>query len=171
MKLVKFAPAIAATLVLAACSTANQVATATTDAVKATGNAVAGAATATTDAVKGAATATKDAVKGAMTSAQPEFETAGYFCQVQGKKKVVSATYTFVNGKPEMATIKLDGKVVGHEMKFDPKYQDGTRFVEGKKVWSLGTDNNFTKASVANTVPVMFTSNNKILAKHCEIAK
>lgn len=166
MKLVKFAPAIAAALVLAACSTADKVATAATDAVKATGNAVAGAATATTDAVKGAATATKDAVKGAMAS--PELQTAGYFCDVHGKRKVVSATYAFLNGKADSVTLTIDGKVVG-DLKFDEKYEDGSRFVAGNRVWSL--DSGFAQNTVSKTVPVQYRSNDKIVAKNCEIAK
>lgn len=157
MKLVKFAPAIAATLVLAACSTADKVATATTDAVKATGN-----------AVVGAATATKDAMKGAMTSAQPHFETAGYFCEVKGKRKVVSATYAFVNGQADSVTLTVDGAVVG-DMKYDANYQDGTRFVNGNRVWSL--DYGFAQNTVSKTVPVQYRSNNNIVAKNCEIAK
>lgn len=146
MKLVKFAPAIAAALVLAACSTADKVATATTD----------------------AATATKDAMKGAMTSAQPHFETAGYFCEVKGKRKVVSATYAFINGQADSVTLTVDGAVVG-DMKYDASYQDGTRFVNGNRVWSL--DYGFAQNTVSKTVPVQYRSNNNIVAKNCEIAK
>ncbi|MDO4697396.1 MAG: Holliday junction resolvase [Pasteurellaceae bacterium] len=168
MKLVKFAPAIAATLVLAACTTPNKIATATTDAMKATGNAVAGAATATTDAVKGAATATKDAVKGAKVSVKPELQTAAYLCDVKGKRKVVSATYAFLNGKADLVTLSIDGKVVG-DLKFDEKYEDGSRFVAGNRVWSL--DSGFAPNTVSKTVPVQYRSNNNIVAKNCEIAK
>lgn len=65
---------------------------------------------------------------------------------------------------------KAKGKqVVGPEMKFDPTYKDGTRFVSGNKVWNL--DYGFSAATVGKTVPVMFTDNNKILAKNCKIAK
>lgn len=169
MKLVKFVPAIAATLVLAACSTAENMVSSTT-------NAVSNAASATTNAVSNAATATKDAVAGTMKSAsnalssKPTFETAAYFCDVQGKKnQVVSATYAFVNGKIDTATITINRKVVGQEMKLDPSYKDGTQFVEGKKVWAL--EGGFTQATASKTMPIMFTDNNQILAKNCEIAK
>ena len=169
MKLVKFVPAIAATLVLAACSTAGNVVSSTT-------NAVSNAASTTTNAVSNAATATKDTVAGTMKSAsnalssKPTFETAAYLCDVKGKRnQVVSATYAFVNGKIETATITINRKVVGEAMKLDPSYADGTKFVEGKKVWSL--ESGFTQATASKTMPIMFTDNNQILARNCEFAK
>ncbi|MFC1136769.1 hypothetical protein ACFGZQ_05150 [Pasteurella multocida] len=105
-----------------------------------------------------------------MKSSEPTFETAAYFCDVKGKKsQVVSATYTFVNGKADSATVTINRQVVGHEMKLDSTYQDGVRFVEGNKVWSL--DNGFAASTVGTTAAVMFTDNNKILAKNCTNAK
>ncbi|MGC7560336.1 hypothetical protein [Pasteurella sp. PK-2025] len=105
-----------------------------------------------------------------MVKAQPTFETAAYFCDVRGKKnQVVSATYAFVNGKADSATITINRKVVGQEMKLDTAYQDGVRFVEGQKVWSL--DYGFAANTVNSTAAVMFTDNNKILAKNCVNAK
>ncbi|MDO5055462.1 hypothetical protein ACFSAV_07880 [Pasteurella oralis] len=105
-----------------------------------------------------------------MKASEPAFETAAYFCDVRGKKnQVVSVTYAFVGGKADSATVSINRKVVGHEMKLDSSYQDGVRFVEGKKVWSL--DYGFAAETVGTTVPVMFTDNNKILAKNCRIAK
>ncbi|EEX51057.1 membrane protein [Pasteurella multocida] len=108
-----------------------------------------------------------------MVSTQPTFETAAYFCDVQGKRnQVVSATYAFVNGKADSATVTINRQVVGEEMKFDSTYKDGVRFVEGKKVWALGgLDNSFAADTVSSTVPVMFTDNNRILARNCLIAK
>ncbi|AKD37884.1 hypothetical protein I926_02780 [Pasteurella multocida subsp. multocida OH4807] len=101
---------------------------------------------------------------------EPKFETAAYFCDVKGKKnQVVSVTYAFVDSKADSATVSINRKVVGHEMKLDGAYQDGVRFVEGNKVWSL--DYGFAANTVNTTVPVMFTDNNKILAKNCRIAK
>lgn len=119
-----------------------------------------------------------DGVKNAANSvmgAKPEFKTAAYFCDAYGyKNQVVSATYAFVQGKPYSATVTINSKakgkqVVGAEMKLDASYKDGVRFVEGKKFWNL--DSNFSAATVAKSVPVMFTDNNKILAKNCKIAK
>lgn len=101
---------------------------------------------------------------------EPSFETAAYFCDVQGKKnQTVSATYTFVNGKIDSATISINRKVVGDDMKVNAAYNDGTQFVEGKKVWTL--DNGFSQASAAKTLPIMFTDNNKILARNCVLAR
>ncbi|MGC6406451.1 hypothetical protein ACNO7K_08445 [Bisgaard Taxon 45] len=106
----------------------------------------------------------------AMKSSEPTFETAAYFCDVKGKKnQVVSATYAFVNGKADSATVTINRKVVGQEMKLDSSYQDGVRFVESNKVWSL--DNGFAASTVSTTAAVMFTDNNKILAKNCTNAK
>lgn len=145
MNLVKFVPTMAAALVLVACSTENSMSSTKQEAP-----------------MKETSTM--------MKSAQPTFETAAYFCDVKGKRnKVVSATYAFVNGKIDTATVTVDGVVVGHEMKLDPSYQDGTQFVEGKKVWSL--ESGFTQATASKTVPIMFTSDNRILAKNCEVAK
>lgn len=143
MKLVKMIPAVAATLIIVACS-----------------NADANGANATK--------AASDAMKVAQST--PAFETAAYFCDVSGKKnKVVSATYAFVDGKIDTATITINRKVVGQEMKLDPSYQDGTKFVEGNKVWSL--ESGFTQATASKVVPIMFTDNNRILARNCKIAK
>ncbi|MXN89558.1 hypothetical protein K7G92_000210 [Pasteurella canis] len=105
-----------------------------------------------------------------MKVSEPTFETAAYFCDVKGKRnQVVSVTYAFVDGKADSATVSINRKVVGDEMKLDSAYKDGTRFVEGNKVWSL--DEGFTAKTVNTTVPVMFTDNNKILARNCDIAK
>lgn len=143
MKLMKFVPAIAATLVLAACSTENSSAP-----------------------TKKEGMMQEDMAK----SAAPTFEVVPYFCDVKGKKNtVVTATYAFLNGKVDTATVSIDNVVVGHEMKLDTAYQDGTKFVEGKKVWSL--DHGFTQETAEKTVPVMFTSDNKILAKNCRMAR
>ncbi|MDH3001819.1 hypothetical protein [Pasteurella multocida] len=103
-------------------------------------------------------------------SSEPTFETVAYFCDVKGKKnQVVSATYTFVNSKADSATVTINRQVVGHEMKLDSTYQDGVRFVEGNKVWLL--DNGFVANTVGTTAAVMFTDNNKILARNCTNAK
>lgn len=148
MKLVKMIPAVAATLIIAACSNADAN---------------------STNVAKTASDAMKN-VSAAVKSSMPTFETAAYFCDVSGKKKqVVSATYAFVDGKIDTATITINRKVVGQEMKLDPSYQDGTKFVEGNKVWSL--ESGFTQATASKVIPIMFTDNNRILARNCEIAK
>lgn len=105
------------------------------------------------------------------TSSAPALETAAYYCDVRGKRKVVSATYEFVNGTAESVTLTIDGKVVG-DLKLDKSYEDGVRFVAGKgnkRVWSL--DSGFSQSTIASTVPVQYRSNDKILAKNCEVIK
>lgn len=101
------------------------------------------------------------------TQSEVTFKTAGYFCSVSGKKKVVSATYTFIKEQPDSVTLSIDGAVVG-DLAFDPSYQDGTRFVAGQRIWSL--EQGFSQNTVEKTVPVMYVSKNRIVAKYCEIA-
>lgn len=106
-----------------------------------------------------------------MVSSAPALETAAYYCDVRGKRKVVSATYEFVNGAAESVTLTVDGKVVG-DLKLDKSYEDGVRFVAGKgnkRVWSL--DSGFSQSTIASTVPVQYRSNDKIVAKNCEVIK
>ncbi|MWR47789.1 hypothetical protein, partial [Escherichia coli] len=77
--------------------------------------------------------------------------------------------YTFSNGEPSTATVTINKKVVGKDLKVDTAYKDGVKFVSGTKVWSL--DTGFNSKTAETTVPVMFTSNNQILAKNCAVAK
>lgn len=154
-----FISTLIATLALSACSTATDVASSTANVVKDVANT-------TTETVKNTTTSAMDSMKGK----QPVFETAAYFCDASGKKnQVVSAVYAFIDGKIDSATITMNRKVIGPEMKFDATYKDGVRFVEGQKVWSL--DYGFAQNTVSKTVPVMFTDNNNIVAKNCTIVK
>ncbi|NBI12376.1 hypothetical protein GVX81_01770 [[Haemophilus] felis] len=104
------------------------------------------------------------------TSSAPALVPAAYRCDVHGKRKVVSATYEFVGGATESVTLTIDGKVVG-DLKLDKSYEDGVRFVagNGKRVWSL--DSGFSQKTLETTVPVQYRSNDKIVAKNCEIIK
>lgn len=105
-----------------------------------------------------------------MAKSEKTLVPVGYICDVKGKKnKVVSATYEVRGNEVVAVTVMVDGVVVGHEMKLNPSYKDGIQFVEGKKVWSL--DEGFSRATINKTDPVMFTSNNKILAKNCHVAQ
>ncbi|QLB20158.1 hypothetical protein A6B43_00695 [Vespertiliibacter pulmonis] len=171
MKLTKIFAALVVAGALAACNeTSNPVTSAVNgvkDVASSAANGVKEAATSATNAVTTAVENTANSAK-QMVSSQPTFETAAYYCDVEGKKnQVVSVTYAFVDGKVDSATVSIHKKVVGQEMKFDSAYKDGTRFVEGNKVWSL--DYGFSAATVGKTVPVMFTDNNKILAKSCQV--
>ncbi|MCT8535597.1 Holliday junction resolvase [Glaesserella parasuis] len=97
-------------------------------------------------------------------------KTVTYTCSVNGKtNQPVSAVYTFNNGEPSTATVTINKKVVGENLKVDATYQDGVKFVSGTNVWSL--DIGFSAKTAETTVPVMFTANNQILAKNCVVTK
>ncbi|WP_303820153.1 Holliday junction resolvase [Actinobacillus minor] len=173
MKLIKLLPTLGAIAVLAACSTASDIASSTVSAVgnagsavvdsaKAAGGAVVDGAKAAGNVVADGATATKDLLTGS--------KTVSYTCDASGKtNQPVVAVYTFSNGEPSTATVTINKKVVGKDLKVDPAYKDGVKFVSGTKVWSL--DTGFNSKTAETTVPVMFTSNNQILAKNCAVAK
>ncbi|EEV24533.1 excinuclease ABC subunit A [Actinobacillus minor 202] len=173
MKLIKLLPTLGAIAVLAACSTASDIASSTVSAVgnagsavvdgaKAAGGAVVDGAKAAGNVVADGATATKDLLTGS--------KTVSYTCDASGKtNQPVVAVYTFSNGEPSTATVTINKKVVGKDLKVDTAYKDGVKFVSGTKVWSL--DTGFNSKTAETTVPVMFTSNNQILAKNCAVAK
>ncbi|ATW43617.1 hypothetical protein [Glaesserella parasuis] len=151
MKLVKLLPTFAAAAILTACSTVSDVASSTANIE---GNAGSTAVDSTT-AAKNITTGSK---------------TVTYTCSVNGKtNQPVSAVYTFNNGEPSTATVTINKKVVGENLKVDATYQDGVKFVSGTNVWSL--DIGFSAKTAETTVPVMFTANNQILAKNCVVTK
>lgn len=151
MKLVKLLPTFAAAAILTACSTVSDVASSTANIE---GNAGSTAVDSTT-AAKNITTGSK---------------TVTYTCSVNGKtNQPVSAVYTFNNGEPSTATVTINKKAVGENLKVDATYQDGVKFVSGTNVWSL--DIGFSAKTAETTVPVMFTANNQILAKNCVVAK
>lgn len=151
MKLVKLLPTFAAAAVLAACSTVSDVASSTA-------NIEGNAGSTAVDSI----TAAKNITTGS--------KTVTYTCSVNGKtNQPVSAVYTFNNGEPSTATVTINKKVVGENLKVDATYQDGVKFVSGTNVWSL--DIGFSAKTAETTVPVMFTANNQILAKNCTVAK
>ncbi|MDG6309423.1 Holliday junction resolvase [Glaesserella parasuis] len=151
MKLVKLLPTFAAAAILTACSTVSDVASSTANIE---GNAGSTAVDSTT-AAKNITTGSK---------------TVTYTCSVNGKtNQPVSAVYTFNNGEPSTATVTINKKVVGENLKVDASYQDGVKFVSGTNVWSL--DIGFSAKTAETTVPVMFTANNQILAKNCVVTK
>ncbi|AMW17272.1 hypothetical protein [Glaesserella parasuis] len=151
MKLVKLLPTFAAAAILTACSTVSDVASSTANIE---GNAGSTAVDSTT-AAKNITTGSK---------------TVTYTCSVNGKtNQPVSAVYTFNNGEPSTATVTINKKVVGENLKVDATYQDDVKFVSGTNVWSL--DIGFSAKTAETTVPVMFTANNQILAKNCVVTK
>ncbi|MDE3964768.1 Holliday junction resolvase [Glaesserella parasuis] len=151
MKLVKLLPTFAAAAILTACSTVSDVASSTA-------NIEGNAGSTAVDSI----TAAKNITTGS--------KTVTYTCSVNGKtNQPVSAVYTFNNGEPSTATVTINNKVVGENLKVDATYQDGVKFVSGTNVWSL--DIGFSAKTAETTVPVMFTANNQILAKNCVVAK
>ncbi|MCT8695100.1 Holliday junction resolvase [Glaesserella parasuis] len=151
MKLVKLLPTFAAAAILTACSTVSDVASSTA-------NIEGNAGSTAVDSI----TAAKNITTGS--------KTVTYTCSVNGKtNQPVSAVYTFNNGEPSTATVTVNKKVVGENLKVDATYQDGVKFVSGTNVWSL--DIGFSAKTAETTVPVMFTANNQILAKNCVVAK
>ncbi|MDP0075492.1 Holliday junction resolvase [Glaesserella parasuis] len=151
MKLVKLLPTFAAAAILTACSTVSDVASSTA-------NIEGNAGSTAVDSI----TAAKNITTGS--------KTVTYTCSVNGKtNQPVSAVYTFNNGEPSTATVTINKKVVGENLKVDATYQDGVKFVSGTNVWSL--DMGFNAKTAETTVPVMFTANNQILAKNCTVAK
>lgn len=148
MKLVKLFSILGAVALLAACSGHSDAVSST---VKQTENVASHESTAT-------------------NSVQPETKTIAYACSVKGKtNQPVVAVYTFKNGEAETATVTIQKKTVGKNLKVDTAYQDGVKFVSGTNIWSL--DVGFNANTAEATVPVMFTANNVILAKNCAIAK
>ncbi|MDO9917867.1 Holliday junction resolvase [Glaesserella parasuis] len=151
MKLVKLLPTFAAAAILTACSTVSDVASSTA-------NIEGNAGSTAVDSI----TAAKNITTGS--------KTVTYTCSVNGKtNQPVSAVYTFNNDEPSTATVTINKKVVGENLKVDATYQDGVKFVSGTNVWSL--DIGFSAKTAETTVPVMFTANNQILAKNCVVAK
>ncbi|MEE3695747.1 Holliday junction resolvase [Glaesserella parasuis] len=151
MKLVKLLPTFAAAAILTACSTVSDVASSTANIEGNAGSTPVDSTTAAKNITTGSKTVT-------------------YTCSVNGKtNQPVSAVYTFNNGEPSTATVTINKKVVGENLKVDATYQDGVKFVSGTNVWSL--DIGFSAKTAETTVPVMFTANNQILAKNCVVTK
>lgn len=178
MKFVKYLPTLAAAAVLAACSTVSDAADSTVSAVSNAGSAVVdGAKTAgnaVVDTAKDAGTAVSNGVskvKNSVTGANTQ--TVNYFCSASGKKAPMSATYTFKNGKPQTATVTLNNKVIGKNLKVDSSYTDGAQFIDSKNVWTLS--DNISADTVRKAYPIMFTVKGKdadtIVAKDCSVAK
>lgn len=178
MKLVKFVPAIAATLVLAACSTAENMVSSTTNAVSsaasATTNAVSNAASATTNAVSNAATATKEAVTGTVSKTTEMLPTRNksvvYSCS---NKTTVTATYAFHNEEVKGANLKV-GKTAINGFIVNPELSqklDSATFTSGKYILSVNKDLAYSTAEKAEMV--MLTKQGKqmdtIVAKNCSI--
>lgn len=171
MKLVKFVPAIAATLVLAACSTASDVASSTAGAVSNAAGAVtetvSNAGAAVVNTVSGAADSTQAAVKTQVEKISTTSKSVAYKCL---NKVKVSATYAFEGDKPKAVNLQLGKKVITGLL-YDASNQDQPTFKSDKYVWNL--DNDFYQDIYKSGA--MLTEDGKdsdmILAKLCEVDK
>lgn len=157
MKLVKFAPALAAALVLSACSTASDVVSNTTDAV--------------VGGVSQAATSVKDGVSGAVKTVTDKFDTTTksvvYLC---GDNKLVTASYLFEGGKAKNVNITF-GKEVIKNLKVNEKAPNPVTFESKSYRWNADAD--FSLETFDKSSSVMLTKlgkkSDQILAKYCKI--
>lgn len=174
MKLVKFVPAVAATLVLAACSAGSNVVSNTADAVGNAANAVTGAVTATSNAVTGIATTVKETAAGELTKTEALLPTQNksvvYDCQ---NNTTVTATYAFHNEDVKGANLKvgktaIKGFVTNAELS---QKLDAVTFVSGQ--YSFSVENGLTYSNAEKATAIMLTKHGKkadqILAKNCKI--
>ncbi|MGX2985610.1 ACP-like domain-containing protein [Ursidibacter sp. B-7004-1] len=158
MKLVKFVPAIAATLVLAACSTPKEESTAP-------------------KAMPQATETVMNTPVGEVTKVEETLMTQNksvvYSCQKGG---TVTATYAFHNSEVKGANVRvgkkneITGFVVDAE---DSKKTEETVFTSGDYVWAV--ENGLTFDSAEKTNAIMLYKKGKmadeILAKNCKINK
>lgn len=170
MTLVKFAPAVLATLVLAACSTAEKASpnvqptpntsTVVTDTVSKVENAV-------------STVAGSDSVRNTQATVQSHTlathsKSVVYRCL---NKKTVTATYAF-DGETPKAVNLLVGDVAINGLGFDTQAPDGDRFHSDKYSWDL--DLGFSYKTI-ETKGAMLTQYGKgsdeILAKLCKVDK
>lgn len=156
MKLVKFVPAIAATLVLAACSTQKETVAETMPKAQET---------------------VMNTAAGEVTKVQETLMTQNksvvYTCQKGGS---VTATYAFHNGEVKGANVRVGKKnevtgfVVDAE---DSKKTEETVFTSGDYVWAV--ENGLTFDSAEKTNAIMLYKKGKmadeILVKTCKINK
>lgn len=161
MKLVKFIPALAATMVLAACSTAS-------DAVSSVGSAVSNTVDATTTAVKDGATAVKDGVESAKNAVMGKSTKAvAYTCQ---NNTVVVANYSFDGEKATGVSLIVNKKAV-KGLARDDKNTDFTSFASASHVWNV--DAGLTAATFDKSTDGMLFKKGKdsdqILAKSCQV--
>lgn len=189
MKLMKFIPTVAACAVLAACSTAENVASSAA-------NAVSGAATAVTDTVSTAgsvvvntvgsageaaantASATANAVANptgvkntSVATATQKVATTSRSVVYQCLNKVqISATYAYEGETPKAVNLRVGKKAI-NGLVYDSSNKDAVTFKSNKYFWEL--DNSFLND--VNQADGMLTEDGKnsdvILGKLCKVNK
>lgn len=162
MKLVKFVPALAATLVLAACSTAtNNDMAKEAASMNAEGNKTTVTATAKAEDITVTAAATKEVL---MT----QTKSVAYKCNSGN----VVVAYAFHNDEVKGANVRLgkNNEITGFLANAELTSKVGSPvFVSGDYV--LTSDNGLTFANATKTDLVMVTKGDQILAKNCKIQK
>lgn len=175
MKLVKFIPAIGASLVLAACSTVGDVASGAANAVgnvaSAAGNAVSSTASAVGNTVTSGASAVGNAVTGAAstTTVPTTSKAIVYSCS---NRKTVTATYAF-EGEKAKAVNLIIGKTKINALLRDDNAKDAATFASDAFSWSV--DENFSLTNFDKTDSgILFkkgANSDEILAKLCKVNK
>lgn len=155
MKLVKLASALSLVTVLAACSTANDVASSVTDTVKNGVNTVSNGVSNTVNGVKNVLNRSSKSVV--------------YQCQ---NNKTVVANYEFEGEKATAVTLSVNNVAV-KSLKRDENNQDFASFASDSHTWNV--DNHFNLATFDKTEAGMLFNKGKqadeILAKNCEVNK
>ncbi|WGE32865.1 hypothetical protein NYR60_04480 [Actinobacillus genomosp. 2] len=164
MKAIKLVSALSLATILAACSTASDVASNVTEGVS-------NVASATTNAVKEGATAVSNGVSNTVTTVKNKLtassKTVVYQCQ---NNKAVVATYNFEGEKATGLTLTVNDVAVKDLMR-DDNNKDFTSFASKTHVWNV--DNNFALKTFNKTEAGMLFKKGKnsdeILAKNCEV--
>ncbi|AOF52519.1 hypothetical protein BKG91_08575 [Rodentibacter caecimuris] len=164
MKLMKFAPALAAALVLSACSTASDVVSNTTDAISKTTNAVVGGASQAVTSVKDGVSSTVKTVTDKLDTAT---KSAVYLCK---DNTLVIATYGFEAGKAKNVNIAFGKKAI-KDLKVNEKAPNPVTFESKSYRWNADVD--FSLETFDKSSSVMLTKLGKqtdqILVKNCKI--
>ncbi|SUT87121.1 Uncharacterised protein [Actinobacillus ureae] len=164
MKSIKFISALSLATLLAACSTASDVASTVSEGVS-------NAASATTNAVKEGATAVSNGVSNTVNTVKNKLtassKTVVYQCQ---NSKTVVATYDFEGEKATGLTLTVNDVAVKELMR-DEKNKDFASFASKTHVWNL--DETFSLSTFNKTEAGMLFKKGKnadeILAKNCEV--
>lgn len=166
MKLVKFAPALAATLVLAACS--NESVTANT---QNTHEAVKEAANKATQQVNDIASTAHGTAAVKVESATDSSKSIVYRCQ-SGKR--VTANYVFQGEEAKAVNLVLTSGNKSQDIPTltrDAENKDFTLFKSDKYMWNVDTGFTLSDTNKTGMLTQIGTSSDEILAKLCDVDK
>ncbi|MDD0823945.1 hypothetical protein PTQ27_05635 [Mannheimia sp. AT1] len=166
MKLVKFTPALAAMVVLAACSN-NQ----TTTHTPSTQEAVKEVATQATQQVNDIASTAHGTAAVKVESATDSSKAIVYRCQ-SGKR--VTANYVFQGEEAKAVNLVLTSGAKSQEIPTltrDTSNADFTLFKSDKYMWNVDTGFTLSDTNKTGMLTQMGTSSDEILAKLCDVDK